>query len=178
MKFSLKAEPIWLFILLILILPGLFLLLKKDLYPSHDGLYHIGRIKEFHMALMERQVPPRLAPQLLDGAAYPLFVVNYQLPYYFAEFFQLATNNAVVAYKAVLAISFILSGVFAFMLFKKNGSNIASLTGAAVFTYLPYRFANLYTRGSFGESVSFMFIPLSLFALHLIKEKKEMGFFY
>ncbi len=162
-------QLITILILFLLILPALKLMFQKDLFPSQDGLYHTARIKEFDTDIKNFQIPPRLAPNLENQIGYPLFIVNYQLPYYFAEIFTLPTNNPEFAFKAVMSASLILSAIFAFLLFRNFASEAASLVGAIFFTYLPYRFANLYDRGSFGESVALMFVPLVLLAFHKLK---------
>ena len=167
----------YLIIFLILLLPSQYLLLASPIFPSHDGLYHIARIDQFHQSIDLGQVPPRLAPTILNGIGYPLFVVNYQLPYYLAEIFMQISNNSTLAFKSVLSVTFLLSGIFAFFLFKNISSNIASLTGALVFSYLPYRFANLYSRASLGESTAVLFSVMFLFSLHLIIKNKGIGFF-
>lgn len=171
-----KKEFIFITILCLLLLPSQYLITKKTLYPSHDGLYHIARISEYHKSIISGQFPPRLAPDILGGIGYPLFVVNYHLPYLFAEPFMLILNDAQFAYKAVMSITFIFSGIFAYLMFKEKFNSTASLVGAVVFAYSPYRFANLYTRGSFGESVSYMFVPLVLLSIYKINKSPEKGF--
>lgn len=166
---------LYLIILIILILPALFLLVKNPMYYSQDSQYHIERIKEFDSSLHYGQSPPRLAPNILSQIGYPLFVVNYQLPYYIAEIPMYITKNAEFSFKFVLAITYILGSVLSFLLFKTFSSNIASLTGAVVFTYLPYRFANIYTRGSLGESVAICFVPAVLYSLNLIHKKSRFA---
>jgi len=163
-----KKDFVYIFLLIILLLPSQLLMLKEQLYPSHDALYHIGRIEEFHKAFLLGQIPPRLAPTILNSIGYPLFVVNYQLPYYFAEIFMQIFGNPSIAFKSIMSITFMLSAVFAFLVFRNFSSNIASLTGAIVFSYLPYRFANIYQRGSLGESVAIMFVPLVILAIHKV----------
>lgn len=144
-------------------------------YRSLDGLIHTQRIIQFHQALSLGQFPVRLAPSIMDEVGYPLFVVNYQLPYYAAEIFMLVNQNPVLAYKAVMSISFLLSGIFAYLLFRTFGSAPASLTGSILYTYLPYRFANLYMRGALGESVSLTFVPLILYGIHKINQRAKTG---
>lgn len=160
-------------ILNLLLLPALFLMIKQPIYYGYDVQVHIERIAQFHQAILEGQIPPRLSPTLIYGNTYPLFVVNYQLPYLMAEPFMFLFNNPALAYKSVMSITYILSIIFAFLFFKKFSSNIASFTGSVLFAYFPYRFANLYFRGSIGESVSLAFIPLVLIALHQVKENKK-----
>lgn len=171
-----KKQFLVLCLLLALTTPSLLLMFKNPLYPSHDGLYHVGRISQFNIAFQNGQIPPRLAPTIENNIGYPLFIVNYQLPYYFAEAFTSVTQDPIFAFKAVMSATFILGTVFAFLLFKNFGSNIASLTGAIFYTYLPYRFANLYDRGSLGECVALMFVPLTLLGLHQIKKNSKYSF--
>ena len=146
-------------------------------YRSLDGQIHSKRIGQFHKAIQLGQFPPRLAPDLFGSIGYPLFIVNYQLPYYLAEPFMFVKNDPMLAYKIVMSTSHILGGIFAFILFRNIGSNWASLAGAVIFTYLPYRFGNLYMRGAFGESVSLMFVPLILLSAHLITKDQRKGVF-
>lgn len=175
MKIASRINFVYVLLLLGLILPSQFLMLKTPIFPSQDGLSHVERIRQFHQSIELGKFPPRLAPGLYDGIGYPLFTVNYQLPYWWAELFMLAFDNPFIAFKGVMAISYILSIVFAFFLFKNIGGNLASLTGAILFAYLPYRFANLYTRGAFGEAVAFMFVPLVLIGVYRTINEKKLG---
>ena len=161
--------------LLILLLPALKLMLMSPIYPSHDGLIHAERIRQFHLAIIDGQIPPRLAPTYAEGIGFPMFVVNYQLPYYLAEILMLVFGNPFVALKGVLSASYLASAVFAFLLFRNYGSHLASFVGALIFSYLPYRFANIYTRAALGESMALMFIPLVLFSLHQISKQSRSG---
>ncbi|MEX2028599.1 MAG: 6-pyruvoyl-tetrahydropterin synthase-related protein [Candidatus Curtissbacteria bacterium] len=175
MKIASRNNFISILLLLFLLTPALFLMLRNPIYPSQDGLFHVERIRQFHQSVTFGKIPPRLAPGLYDGIGYPLFTVNYQLPYWWAEFFMLFFGNPYVAFKSVMAISYILSAVFAFFLFKNIGGNLASFAGAILFAYLPYRFANLYTRGAFGEAVAYMFVPLVMIGIHRTVLGKKLG---
>lgn len=152
-------------------------MLQKPIYPSHDGLYHIARIKEFNSALNAGQFPPRLAPTILNSIGYPLFVANYQLPYYFAQIILIAINDPTFSFKIVMSVSFLLSGIFSFFLFKKISDPQEALLGSIIFCYLPYRFANLYTRGALGEAVSLMFVPLIFLSYHQMEKEEKIGYF-
>lgn len=168
-----KKNILYLLILLFLLLPSQYIMLTG--YKSLDGKIHSARIDQFHQAVILKQIPVRLAPTLIDNIGYPLFIVNYQLPYYLAELFMQINNDSEFAYKAVMSSSFILSGVFAYLLFREFSSYWAAIAGAVVFSYLPYRFGDLYMRGAFGESVSIMFIPLILLSAHKVLRKKSYG---
>jgi len=159
---------IFIILLIVLLLPTQYLMFTD--YKSLDGKIHVHRIQEVRDAILLGHFPVRLAPNLIGEIGYPLFVVNYHLPYYFAQPFILINNNPALAYKLVMSITFMLSGILSFLLFKNLGTNLAALTGAIIFTYLPYRFGDLYMRGAFGESVSIMFIPAILLSIHKINK--------
>lgn len=157
-------------------LPGLLLIVKsKEIYPSHDGLYHIQRIDQFNKSIEDGQVPPRLAPSLNNSIGYPIFVANYQLPYYLSFLPAKVFSSPVFSFKIIMALSYLFSGLFAFLLFRKIGSNFSSLVAAIIYTYTPYKFANLYTRAAFGETMALIFVPLLLLSLHLISKKHKYG---
>ncbi|MDP2632572.1 MAG: 6-pyruvoyl-tetrahydropterin synthase-related protein [Candidatus Curtissbacteria bacterium] len=157
-------------------MPGLVLLVKtKEIYPSHDGLFHVQRINEFNESISRGLFPPRIAPILYDSIGYPLFVANYQLPYYISFIPMSLTNDPIFSYKIVIGICYLLSSIFAFFLFKNLGSNFSSLVGTILYSYAPYRFANMYTRGAFGEFIALTFVPAVLLAFHLIKGGSRWG---
>lgn len=164
-------KTIEILLLALLLAPSQFLMFSN--YKSLDGAIHSMRIKEFHIAIENGQIPPRLAPTLIESIGYPLFTVNYQLPYYIAEPIMALTNNAQFTYKLVMSLTFIAGSVFAYLLFKELFSTQAAFAGSIIFTYLPYRFGNLYQRGAFGESVSLTFVPLIILALHLVVKRKK-----
>lgn len=168
---AVRKTFIYVVILIVLLLPSQWLMLKG--YKSLDGRIHSARIQQFHEALSNGQFPPRLAPSILQGIGYPLYVVNYQIPYYFAEPFLRIKNDPTFAYKSVMSLTYLLSGIIAFFAFKSIASSLSALTGAVVLSYLPYRFGDLYMRGAYGESVSFMFIPAIFLSLHLLIKGKR-----
>lgn len=171
---SRRVDFIFIVTLLVILLPANFLIFKTGIYPSHDGLLHIQRIGEFAQALALGQIPARIAPGLNHGIGVPLFIVNYQLPYYLAGAL-VPFGGVEVAFKASLAVSYILSGVFAYAFFRRQGSAFASFIGALFYCYLPYRFANMYARGALGESVALMFAPLVFLGIDLVCSGKKSG---
>lgn len=64
----------------LLILP-MYRFIQFGDFATHDKEIHKLRIEEYYHALRGGQIPPRLAPNLLGGASYPLFLMNYHLSY-------------------------------------------------------------------------------------------------
>lgn len=167
-------KKMYLFLLVLFLLPSQYLMVKTSaIYPSHDGLIHIQRIEQYKTTLMFGQIPPRLTSNFDYSLGFPMFVANYHLPYAISSAVMFISDNPVFAFKVTMSISFLLSGIFMFLFLKSLGSNLGAFLGALVFTYSPYRFANLYTRGAFGESVALMFVPAVLFFLKKIADQKR-----
>src|SRR3989344_5693776 len=49
-------------------------------------------------------------------------------------------------------------------------SKLAGAAGAITYLFIPYRFVDLYVRGSLGESVAFAFVPLILGSIFKIQK--------
>lgn len=141
-------------------LPALFALLQTGYYTNHDGEGHIIRLEEFHQAILDGHFPVRWAKRLMYGYGYPFFNFNYPLAYYSGELFRLTGFSSVDAIKSVFAFSFIASGIVMYFWQKSLWGSVGGLTAAFLYLYAPYRFSNIYVRGSLAEHVAFLFLPL------------------
>src|SRR3989344_6225684 len=149
-------------------------LFRPEFCRSHDALYNIVRLDQFHRALISGQFPVRWAPDLLNGLGYPLFVVNYHLPYYLAETFHLLSLSLFAAIKAVFILSLVASALTSFWLFyawTKKPS--AAVLGTVFYILAPYRLANIFERGALGEAVAYAFVPLVFLGLDRLKQNKS-----
>lgn len=156
------------FLLLLLTLPAIKALLHPGFFPSHDGDWMVIRLSAFHQALVDGQFPVRWSIRLNHGFGYPVFNFLYPLPFYLGEIFYLITRNFTQSLKLVFIGSFLTSTITMFFWLNHRHPFWASLAGAAVYLYTPYRFVDTYVRGSVGESLGFVFIPLVFWAIDLI----------
>src|SRR3990167_6080714 len=144
---------------------------RPEFFRSHDALYHVVRLDQFHKALISGQFPVRCAPDLLNGLGYPLFVVNYHLPYYLAEAFHLFGLSLFDAIKATFIVSAIASAMTSYWLFLSwTKKPLAALSGSLIFLISPYRLANIFERGALGEAFAYIFIPLVFLGLDHIRQ--------
>lgn len=134
-------------------------------FPSHDGEWMVVRFSDFHRSLADGQWPVRWAGRLNFGYGYPVFNFLYPGTFYLTEFFHLLKLNFVDSVKATFVFSFILSGFFMYLFAKEWWGKWGGLASAVLYLYTPYRFVDMYVRGSLGESVAFMFPPLILWAI-------------
>ena len=153
-------------------------LFRPDFFQSHDALYHVVRLDQFHKSFISGQIPVRWAPDLLNGLGYPLFVVNYHLPYYLAEVFHLVGFSLFTAIKGVFIVSLITSAFTGFWLFYSWTKKPSAATLGAVFYILaPYRLANIFERGALGEALAYAFVPLLFLGLDHIRTRRSPHLF-
>jgi hypothetical protein len=104
----------------------------------------------------------------------------YPLPSYFASLFHFLGFSIINSIKLVMATSFILAGVFAFIWFKELlRKTWPAIIGAAAFQLAPYRFVNLYVRNAFGENTAMLFVPLAFWLFtRLVKQPNRKNLIF
>lgn len=159
--------------LFILSLPAIWALFVPGFYGASDDL-HIAWLYEMDRLIKIGQFPPRFVPDLSFGFGYPLFNFVFPLPFYIGEVFHILGLSLVDSVKTVFGISLICSAFSMYFLLKEFLSPKLALVGSLLFLYTPYRSTDVYVRGAIGESMSFVFLPLILFAvIRIYKETKD-----
>lgn len=162
--------------LLLLILPACWSLFQAGFFPSHDGEWMVIRLSDFHRSLVSGQIPVRWADRLNFGYGYPVFNFLYPLSLYLGEAFHLIGFNFVDAIKLVFLFSFLFSGVGMFCWVADKWGRWAGLAAAALYVYTPYRFLDVYVRGSVGEALVFVFPPLIFWSADRLAKGKSKVF--
>lgn len=157
-------------VITLLALPAIYALLKPGFFTSHDGEWMVIRLTAFHQSLRDVQFPVRWSHRLNHEYGYPVLNFLYPLPFYFGEIFYLVSGSFSQAIKWVFIISFPASGITMFTWLKRKYPLWSSLAAAGVYMYTPYRFVDTYVRGSVGESLGFVFIPLIFAAIDLLPQ--------
>jgi len=129
------------------------------------------RLTAFHQALRDGQFPVRFTGRLNHNYGYPVLNFLYPFPFYFSEFFHLLGLSFINSVKAVFILSFFLSGIFMFLWTKELWGNWGGLISSLVYLYTPYRFLDVYVRGSIGEAVAFIFPPLIFLSIDRLRKK-------
>lgn len=144
-------------LLLLAILPTFWPLLSPGFFRSDDGDWMIIRLAAFHQTLREGQFPVRFLYNLNHGYGYPVTNFLYPLPFYLGETIHLLGFSFIDSVKILFILSFILGAVFMYF--------YAGFWAAIIYTYFPYRLFTVYKRGSLGEAVAFIFLPLIFYFL-------------
>ncbi len=141
-----------------------YALLHTGLPPTHDGEYHVIRFYEFDKAIRDGDWYPRWAQDLNFGYGVPLFNFVYPLPNYVAFFFHMFGASFIDSFKLNLFFATLLSGVFFFQWAKIFWGVIGGIVASAIYLFSPYRFLDIYIRGSVGEVWALTFFPACLWA--------------
>lgn len=163
---------------LIISFPVILPYFHKGYFPTHDGEWAVVRLSDMFRELKDFQIPPRFSGNLNFGYGYPLFNFAYPFPYYLGFFIHLFKFNFVNSIKILFAASVFFSALFIFLASKKLwGSSLSGVISSILYIYLPYRFVDLYVRGSIGESISFALFPLIIFLILKQIETNKPFFF-
>ena len=138
---------------------GIKALFGGPFYTSHDGYTHTARIAQYVNALRDWQIPPRWAGTFNGGLGSPIFVFSYPLPYFVGSLLYYSGLALTTAFKIMIGGGFLLSGIGMFFFLKELFDEKASFFGSLFYLFAPYRFLNIYVRGSLSESIAFVFVP-------------------
>lgn len=130
----------------------------------------IIRFSAFHQTLAAGQFPTRFLDRLNNNYGYPVSNFLYPLPFYAAEVPKALKFGFVDSIKIIFILSTIGSTFAIFWCLRQRFRVLASFTGAVVYLYIPYRFVDLFVRGSLGESMAFLFPPICVGSIYKIKK--------
>lgn len=172
-NFKLMKKILFRLLFLTLIILPIVSLIHPGLPLTHDGQDHVVRIANFYQNLTEGNIIPRWAGNLNWGYGHPILEFLYPLPSYIASIFHFIGFSFVDSVKIVFALGMILSFFFMYLWLSSFLSKSASLFGAVLYTYAPYRFVELYVRGDIGENLAFAFVPLVLYFVYKIYKSNK-----
>lgn len=153
---------IFLVVLLILIIPTFWRMIKPGIFSMHD--FHDFRLLEYDKCIKDLQVPCRWSPDAALEYGQPLFNFYGQLSFAFGEIFVLSGFSILDSLKITFAATFIFSAIAMFFLGRQLwGNNFAGLLSALVYTYAPYRAVDVWVRGALPEAFAFIFFPLIVY---------------
>ncbi|KKQ07164.1 MAG: hypothetical protein US18_C0025G0006 [Parcubacteria group bacterium GW2011_GWB1_36_5] len=162
------------FLIIVFSLIALWPFFKTGYFESHDGEWMVIRFSAFHQTLVSGQIPVRFVDRLNNNYGYPVLNFLYPLPFYLAEIPKILGFGFVDSIKIVFVISTVASAVAMFWALSQVFYKWASFTGAILYIFAPYRFVDLYVRGSLGEIVAFVFLPLIFGAIFKIAKDQKI----
>ena len=175
MKEKLKNCRYGIVILIVAIFVCIPLFSKKFDYYHDDGIQHIAR-SFLTLENMKKGQSVTVLPRLENGFGYSWNLFYGPLSSFSVALIGKILNNIILGYKIVLALGLILSGITMYYFAKKvtDDRNVGLLAGI-LYMIMPYHLTDMYIRGSIGEFLSFVFIPMVFLGLYNLfhEEKRE-----
>ena len=143
---------------------GGFSLLHSGFPPTHDGEYHIMRFWQFNKVINDGVVFPRWTPDFNNGYGIPLLTYQYPLPNYIAYLFSLFGISLIDSFKLNLFLAHVFSAVFFYLWTRSFWGVIGGIVSSVFYSFAPYRFVDIFVRGSVGEVWALAIFPAFLWS--------------
>lgn len=152
-----------LIVLIIFTIPLFLSLLRPGFFPMQDDLQAF-RVHQMVKCLKDFQIPCRWIPDMGYGYGYPQF--NFYPPsvFYLGGILNLSGIQIIDTVKILFILGFVLSAITMFIFLKTLVGEWPAFVGSLLYSYAPYKAAEVYVRGSLSEFFSFIFFPLIFWA--------------
>lgn len=173
---SFVTKNLWILILIILILPSFFFLIRPGFFVMQDDLQAF-RIHQMDRCFADFQIPCRWIPDMGYQYGYPQF--NFYPPsvFYLGELFHKIGFQIIDSVKILFILGFIASAFGMFLLLKTFFGGWPALVGSILYIYAPFRAVEVYVRGSLSEFWALTFFPLTFWASYLAIKSAKFKYF-
>ena len=153
-------------------------MMQTYLYNGDDLCYHLARLEGLKDGILDGQIPVNILPEGLQGNGY----LNAMYPYlflYIGAFLRICRVSIGLSYKVLVFLSNLGSAVCAYIAVKSMCKSRRSVMLAVVlYTLMPYRFTNIFSRGDLGETLALIFWPFVIAGLyHIIMGERKKWYY-
>lgn len=153
-------------------------MMQTYLYNGDDLCYHVARLEGLKDGILDGQVPVNILPEGLQGNGY----LNAMYPYlflYIGAFLRICRVSLGLSYKVLVFLANLGSAVCAYVAMKSMIKSRRSVMLAVVlYTLMPYRFTNIFSRGDLGETLALTFWPLVVAGLYHVVMGDRKKWYY
>ncbi len=148
------------------------------LYNGDDLCYHLARIEGIKDCILDGQIPAVIMPDAMKGNGY----LNAMYPYlflYIGAILRIFRVSLGLSYKMVVFCANLGAALCAYYAFKSvSKSRRTVILGVVLYTLMPYRFTNIFSRGDLGETLALTFWPLVIVGMYhiLLGDRKKWYF--
>ncbi len=148
------------------------------LFNGDDLCYHLGRIEGIKDGILDGQIPVIIMPEALQGNGY----LNAMYPYlflYIGAFLRICRVSLALSYKVIIFLTNLGSALCAYYSFKSiTKSRRLLILAVVLYTLMPYRFTNIFSRGDLGETLALTFWPLVVAGMYHIMLGDRKKWYY
>lgn len=153
-------------------------MMQTYLYNGDDLCYHLARLEGLKDGILDGQIPVNILPDGLRGNGY----LNAMYPYlflYIGAFLRICRVSLALSYKVIVFLANLGSAVCAYVAMKSMiKSRRSVILSVVLYTLMPYRFTNIFSRGDLGETLALVFWPLVIAGLyHVIMGDRKKWYY-
>ncbi len=153
-------------------------MMQTFLYNGDDLCFHLARLEGLKDGILDGQIPVNIQPEGLGGNGY----LNAMYPYlflYIGAFLRICRVSLGLSYKVLIFLANLGSAVCAYAAVRSMcRSRRSIILGVVIYTLMPYRFTNIFSRGDLGETLALVFWPLLIAGLyHVIMGERKYWYF-
>ena len=153
-------------------------MMQTYLYNGDDLCYHLARLEGLKDGILDGQIPVNILPDGLKNHGY----LNAMYPYlflYIGAFLRICRVSLALSYKVLIFLANLGAAVSAYVTVKSIVQSRRSVILAVVlYTLMPYRFTNIFSRGDLGEILALVFWPFVIAGLyHVILGDRRKWYF-
>ena len=169
----------FIFFIVLTFLSSIPVIFIPGLKQGHDLYFHLGRISSLSKNIKDLNLFNGIYPFYLNNYGYGNGLFYPDLFLYIPATLNAIGINLITSYKLFI----ILINFFSILSIYKcvntiSKSNYASILGTIIYSFASYRLVDLYERAALGESLAFIFAPLSILGIYEIIFKDKKKFYY
>ncbi len=175
----LKKVRVQLLIVCLLVLPTFYSLIRPGFFPMQDDLQAF-RIHQMSKCIEDMQIPCYWIPDMGYQYGYPQFLFYSPSVYYLGAVIHLLGLQIIDVVKILFALGFVFGALAMFGFLNSFLGKRAAFFGVILYSFVPFKAAQVYVRGSLSEFWAAIFFPLLFwFSMDLIRKKeKKYGLFF
>ncbi len=153
-------------------------MMQTYLYNGDDLCYHLARLEGLKDGILDGQIPVNIQPDGLRGNGY----LNAMYPYlflYLGALLRICRVSIGLSYKVLIFLANLGSAVCAYTAMRSMSRSRRSVMLAVVlYTLMPYRFTNIFSRGDLGETLALIFWPLVMAGMYHVVMGERRYWYY
>lgn len=146
-------------LVILLVIPSFISMLRPGFFPIQDDMQAF-RIQQMVKCFQDGQIPCRWIPDGGYQYGYPLFNFYAPFVYYLGGLIHLVGFQIIDTLKILFVFGFVFSALSMFVLAREFAGKWPAIIASVLYTYAPFRAAEVYVRGAIGEFWAFVFFPL------------------
>jgi len=140
-------------------------LARAEMTCSDDGPFHLFRAVELGSLIQAGHFFPRWSPHMAQGYGYPFYNFYAPLSSYFVVFLHAFGLEYPAALKLAFGLAIWLAGLGAFLFVRDFAGERPALVAAIAYLFAPYFAYDILFRGNFAETLAFVWMPFTLWAI-------------